>query len=255
MQRVVTILGVVILLTGVAHADADKAVKEFVEAKKAGSGQVAGLKEAALAKAVPGQAFFSLRFRQYPIAFEAPAGLAASNVLAVGAGDKVTLLSSAKELEAFAKANVTAKDDAAGKMAAAAWLLLSAEIIQDGFYKFQVSEESLKTAKDGDKLVASGRILVTQGGNGEIAVQLTFDATGKLAKVEETQKIRPGPRPICQATLLLHPDPLVRRICEADLLIMGRGARHYLMEQRAKASLELQQAIDRVWQRIERDER
>lgn len=255
MQRAVTILGVLTLLAGVSRAaDADKLVKEFVAGKKATNGQVAPLKDKAFADAVPGQALFSLRFRQYPIGFAPPEGMSSSNVLAV-ANDKVTLVPTAKELEAFAKANLTAKDDQAGKNAAAAWLLLSSEIVQDGFYKFQVVAESLKAAKDGDKLVASGRLTVTQGGNGEITVQLTFDGTGKLAKVEETQKIRPGPRPICQATLLLHPEPLVRRICEQDLLIMGRAARPYLLEQRAKASPELQQAIDRLWQRIERDER
>ena len=63
-------------------------------------------------------------------------------------------------------------------------------------------------------------------------------------------KLKPGPRPICHATKLLDPDPVVRAIVEQDLLIMGRAAKPYLDEQRAKASPELQQAIDRIWQRI-----
>ena len=39
-------------------------------------------------------------------------------------------------------------------------------------------------------------------------------------------------------------------MAEQDLLIMGRAAKPYLDEQRAKASPALQQAIDRIWQRI-----
>jgi hypothetical protein len=42
----------------------------------------------------------------------------------------------------------------------------------------------------------------------------------------------------------------VRRMAEQDLLYMGRAAREYLQEQRARATPELQRAIDRLWQRI-----
>ena len=63
-------------------------------------------------------------------------------------------------------------------------------------------------------------------------------------------KVVRGMRPRCQATRLLDPDPLIREICEQDLLVMGRAAQGYLMEQRATASPELRRAIDRVWQKI-----
>jgi hypothetical protein len=68
-------------------------------------------------------------------------------------------------------------------------------------------------------------------------------------------ELKPGPRPICQATKLLDADPVVRRMAEQDLLVMGRAARPYLDEQRAKAAPELQKAIDRVWERICADDR
>jgi hypothetical protein len=60
-----------------------------------------------------------------------------------------------------------------------------------------------------------------------------------------------GIRPRCQATLLLHADPLVRAIAEQDLLVLGRYARGYLLEQRANASEELRREIDRIWRQIE----
>ena len=60
--------------------------------------------------------------------------------------------------------------------------------------------------------------------------------------------------PACVTSLLphlLHPDPVIRRICEDDLLIMGLPARDYLMRQRAAASSELRREIDRVWRQIQ----
>jgi hypothetical protein len=72
-----------------------------------------------------------------------------------------------------------------------------------------------------------------------------------LTKATAKAEIKPGPRPVCHATKLLDADPVVRAIVEQDLLIMGRAAKPYLDEQRAKAGPELQEAIDRIWQRIQ----
>jgi len=94
--------------------------------------------------------------------------------------------------------------------------------------------------------------MVMKGGNGEINVTMTF-ADGKLTKVADSSKIRPGPRPICQATKLLDADAIVRKMVEQDLLIMGLAAKEYLDEQRAQAGPELRQAIDRLWQRIQKN--
>ena len=114
----------------------------------------------------------------------------------------------------------------------------------------EVIDATTKAEKEKGGFVASGKMVVMQGGNGAIDAKLTFDPDGALTKVEEVSKIRAGPRPICQATKLLDSDPIVRRMAEQDLLIMGRAARAYLDEQRGKASPELRRAIDRIWQRI-----
>ena len=99
--------------------------------------------------------------------------------------------------------------------------------------------------------------MVMRGGNGWVEVAMTFDEQGKMEadSLRAAADLHPGPRPKCHATKPLDPDPIVRKIVEQDLLIMGRYAKPYLDEQRAKASPELQRAIDRIWQRIERDER
>jgi len=108
------------------------------------------------------------------------------------------------------------------------------------------------TPAAGGGLRVTGKAVVNpQGGNmGEIAASLTFDPAGKLSKGSETANIKRGIRPICQATKLLDPDPIVRGMAEQAILVMGKAAKEYLDEQRAKASPELRSAIDRIWHRI-----
>jgi hypothetical protein len=82
-----------------------------------------------------------------------------------------------------------------------------------------------------------------------------FDRADKFSAVTEENKVLPGVRPRCQATLLLHADPLVRAIAEQDLLVLGKSANTYLMEQRANATSELRREIDRIWRQIEAEGR
>jgi hypothetical protein len=91
---------------------------------------------------------------------------------------------------------------------------------------------------------------VTAGGTGNIHVSILFDEEGDLLRIAEIRRVQIGVRPICQATKLLDADPLVRKMAEQDILVMGSSAKAYLDEQRAKAKPELQAAIDRIWKRI-----
>src|SRR5205823_10311831 len=96
----------------------------------------------------------------------------------------------------------------------------------------------------------TGQTAVTGGGQGQIEMTMNFDRLGNFVRVQESSTVRPGVRPICQATKLLDRDPIVRRMAEQDILVMGRAAKPYLDEIRAKARPKLRQAIDRIWQRI-----
>jgi hypothetical protein len=234
---------------------AEKAVAEFLAKKMVNQAMPQPVQDEAVERMLPGHVFFTLLFRQFPIGRPTPPGFGVSNVLAVDREGKVTLLKDAPGLEAFFKANLpeVQKDDQA-RDAVRAFLRLAQEFHQDGFYKFTLMGDSVKAAGDKAK-TATGKVVVMQGGNGEINGSLEFDAAGKLVKASETAKLRPGPRPICQATKLLDPDPIVRRMAEQDLRIMGRYAEPYLKEQRAKASPELRQAIDRLWQQIQAEDR
>lgn len=228
---------------------AQDAVKEHLK-KRGGEPQLIWKDEPAFNKVFADTTFIVARYRIYPIAREIPEGLKPSNVFAVRA-DTVQLIPDVPALEKFFRAHakpVKSADDA--KNALAAWLALAQEFHQDGMFKFEVLTKEFADEKaEGGQLVR-GRAIVTQGGNGELNATLTFQ-DGQLAKAAETAKIRPGPRPICQATKLLDPDPIVRRMAEQDLLIMGRSARDYVLDQRSRATPELRDAIDRLWRKIE----
>jgi hypothetical protein len=230
---------------------AEKAAKGHLDKLKGTSGRLQRIEDAPLSRALPGHAFFHALFRRYPVAILPPAGLKSSNVFAVDKDGKVTVLTAAKELEAFFKKHAPAAGtDAALKDAARAWLRLSQEFHQDGFFKFQLMDDATKVSTTRQGKEVSARVVVMSGGSGLLGGRLSFDRAGKLTAVSEEVKIRPGPRPICQATKLLDRDSVVRRMAEQDLLIMGRAAKPYLDEQKGKAAPPLHKAIEALWRRI-----
>ena len=236
-----------------AMVKAVAALQTHLEKAKATGGQIVHLQAPALAKGFPEDIFLAVRFRIFPVARQLPKGMKPSNIFAVSKDGKVKHLSDAKELEKFFQEHLPAikKQDLA-QDALGGWLLLAQEFHQDGFFKFEVLSKAFAVEEKGKGYEATGRALVTGGGNGEINVTMTF-ADGKLTKVADSSKIRPGPRPICQATKLLDPDAIVRRMAEQDLLIMGLAAKEYLDEQRASAGPELRRAIDQLWQQIQKN--
>ncbi len=231
-------------------AKAEKVVKGELEKLKADGNLARLIEDESLKRIFAGQTFFAVIFPQFPIARLAPAPLKSSNVYAVDGDGKAVLITDIAELKTFcAKGQYDAKDDTM-KDAVRAYLRLSQELYQDGFYKFKCEEDSVKVA-DGK---ASGKATITAGGNGEISATLSFK-DGMLAGIQDQSRITRGLRPRCQATLLLDANPLVREIVEQDLLVMGRPALPYLAEQHTKASPELRKAIERVRQRILTDDR
>ena len=237
-------------------ADGQKAidaVRKFVDEKGAkGSGEITVKAEEAVKKVLPDYTIVNVRFRIFPVARILPEGMRASNVFAVKDG-KVEHIKDVNGLEKFLQDHAAkSKDEKDARALLAAWLTLTQEFHQDGMFKFEVLEKEFAVAGK-DETKVTGRLTVMGGGNGELSADMSIDKDGKLAKIEEKSTIRPGPRPICQATKLLDADPIVRRIAEQDLLIMGLAARDYIMEQRANASPDLRDAIDRVWKQIQKN--
>ncbi|MEI7688309.1 MAG: hypothetical protein WCL32_25160 [Planctomycetota bacterium] len=217
-----------------------------------GAGDFIPQSDAAVKQLFPDHRMVIVRFRIYPVARIIPEGLHPSNIFTVSKDGKVEHLSDVKTMEGFfRKHHAAAKSEKDAKAILAAWLTLTPEFHQDGFYKFDVLDKEF--AVEGDPMKVGGRAVVMQGGNGDLRAEIAFDGDGKLATVTEKAAIRRGPRPICQATKLLDADPIVRRMAEQDLLIMGVSARDYLIEQRGRAMPDLCEAIDRLWEQIQKN--
>jgi hypothetical protein len=232
----------------------DALTKKLAEYKGAERGQIISVQDESLSHEFPGYSFYALRFRKYPVARLPPEPLKINNLFIVKPDGSVEHIVEPDTLKKFFRtALVPVTTQPRARDAAKAWLQLAQEFYQDGFFHFSIPEDSIRvTAMDNGGLEVFGKAIVNQqGGNaGEIAASLTFDPAGLLTNVSESVQIRRGMRPICQATKLLDPDPIVRDMAEQDILVMGKAAKGYLDEQRAKASPELQQAIDTIWQRI-----
>jgi hypothetical protein len=237
-------------------SDVDRrTVDDYLKRHNGSYARIQQIEDEAVTRLFPKHRFFAVIYPRYPVARRVPAELKASNVLAVGQGGKIRLLNEADALQDFFKSDVAAvQDDERAKTVAHAWLRLSQEFVQDGFYQFEILDDSIRVQPGKDGRAVRARAVVMRGGNGDIRVALTFDADGHIAQVSEKADVRPGPRPICQATKLTDSDGIVRRMAEQDLLIMGRAAQDYLAEQRRTADPKLQQAIDRIWQRIVKEE-
>jgi hypothetical protein len=262
MIRILTLLTALAFTAGAARADEPKVSEDVKAAQERLAEYLKGIKGAqaagvtpladGTAETFPDHVLFSVLFPQYPVARVAPPPLSSSNVVAVPKkkDGKPVPITDAKALEKFVKENARAVKTAAdGETAMKAWLRASAELNQDGFYKFTIKSEAGKVT--GDVVTVTGTAPVDQknGDKGQIMAALSFK-DGKMLEAATDVKLSPGPRPICQATKLLDPDPIVRRMAEDSIRMMGSRAKPYLDEQRAKASAELREAIDRVWKRI-----
>jgi hypothetical protein len=270
LTRTLTLLAALALSATAARADEPKSpteeevkaaqdrVTEFLKGiKGAETGRVTALTADGIGTTFPDHVLFAVMFPQFPVARVAPEPLKSANVVAIpkNKDGKPVAATDLKELEKFFKENARAvkmKDEIEDAMKA--WLRAAAELHQDGFYKFTVMFRS--ATKKGDMIFVTGSAPVDpQGGNkGEVKATLTFK-DGKLFSANAKADLTPGVRPICQATKLLDPDPIVRGMAEQSIRVMGSAAKPYLDEQRAKASAELRMAIDRVWQKLEKEVR
>jgi hypothetical protein len=256
LTRTLTVLAVLVLVT-TARADdvkdAEGKLKDYLGTiKGAEAGRSAALTADGVKETFPDHVLFSVLFPRFPVARVVPEPLKPANVIAVPKKDgKPILVTDTKLLEKLFKENARPiKTAAEADEAIKAWLRAAAELNQDGFYKFTVKLDD-KTKTDGDTVSGSGQAPVDpQGGNkGEVKATLTFKE-GKLASADTTVDLKPGVRPICQATKLLDLDPIVRGMAEQSIRVMGSAAKPYLDAQRAKGSRELREAIDRIWAQI-----
>jgi hypothetical protein len=224
----------------------------------ADSGQVRALSGGALVATFPDIHFYTLHFRMYPIARVVPEPLKSANIFAVtsNGGGTVMHITDESQLRTLYKYSLSPlPDESTQREALKAWLTLVGELQQDSFFHFSDSDESVTVSQTADGREIAGKIQAVQGGKGQIEAKMRFDSAGNFATVETKVELLPGIRPICQATKLLDNDPVVRRMAEQDILVMGRDGEAYLRERRTKANPALRLAIDGIWARIIREGR
>ena len=248
----VTALGLMLLGLSLAGAKADDQdlVQDYLESRGVSGAVVRRVTDDFVRRAFANFTFFGVIFRQYPIAVQCPPtpDLKCANLFFVR-DSKVDFVSTIEDLKFFFAENLSpAPSQDAASDAASTWLRFSEELKQDLFYTF--SPARISYTPRADLTVVRAHASVAAGGDGKIEVVMTLGTAGSLVNILEKSALRPGIRPICQATKLLDPDPIVRRMAEQDLLVMGRAAKSYLDQVRATARPQLQQAIDRIWQRI-----
>src|SRR5262249_23942132 len=230
-----------------ANADDQQLVQDYLQSRGVSGAVVRPVTEDFVGRTFPNFSFFGVIFRQYPIAVQCPQApdLKCSNLFFVR-NSRVDFVSTIEDLKFFFAASLgPAPTQDAATDAASTWLRFSEELKQDLFYTFSPPDVSY-TPRD-DLTVLQAHASVTAGGDGSIDVVLMLGGAGSLVNILEKSALRPGVRPICQATKLLDRDPIVRRMAEQDLLVMGRAAQPYLNQVRATAAPKLQQAIDRIW--------
>ena len=203
----------------------------------------------------PDHTLFAFVFPQFPVAREAPEPFKSANVIAIPKKKdaKPVVITIQGDFETFFKdAARPVKTEADVAEAVRCWARAYAELSQDGFYLFTVKAEAAKITDDGITATAIATPDPKNGDGGDVRVTMTFK-DGKWAGGTTKRSLKPGMRPRCQATKLLDPDPIVRGMAEDAIRFMGRSAKPYLDEQRAKASAELREAIDRAWRKIEEE--
>lgn len=205
----------------------------------------------------PEVAFVEVIFIRYPVAYAVPEPFGSSNLFLVSGGRVVHFLTDSDQLRLFFLFFLgTVETEGQARDAGRTWLRLTQVFSQDGYYGFSAPNVLVVPAGEGGvRAYVLGRVDVLRGGRGEISMLMLIDTAGRLLWVFEDRNVIEGNRPICQATKLLDPDPVVRQMAERSLLFMGRSAKPYLDEQRAKASPKLQEAIDRLWKQIEAQDR
>lgn len=219
-------------------------------------GNISYIESEALKNLFPNSVFYVLRFPQWPLPLDPPQPLGSNNIFVIAkeAKDLTLITDTKKELYKLflIKSLPHIQSDEKAIQSVKGSLVLIKELFQDGMFQFENDAKSIYANKAAGAIRAGGKLnVIPQGGNsGTLSVTLLFDKQGVLSDIKYESNLQEGMRPICQSTKLLDPDPIVRKMAEQDILIMGSSAKDYLDWQRTLVSPELRQAIDRIWNRI-----
>src|SRR5437867_5428330 len=196
----------------IAKADDQQLVEDYLTNHGIGGAVVRPITDDYVSRTFPNFSFFGVIFRQYPVAVLCPQmqNLKCSNVFFVKDG-QVDFVATIPGLKFFFAAELDpVPSEQAAIDAASSWLRFSEELKQDLFYAFSAPQISYEPRQD--ITLVRGDAVVIAGGKGHIDMLMTLGSAGSFLQVYERSALRPGVRPICQATKLLDRDPIVGRM-------------------------------------------
>ena len=162
------------------------------------TGQMTALDEGYVVRAIPSRKFYVLRFRLYPVAPPIPEGLSSNNLLVLQSDGSVEQILDLDALETlFRSASAPVISRRAAEDSVKAWIRLTEEFHQDGFFHFADPDVlEFKSGRDGIRVSGRALVLPDAGDLGEIRVRLEFDRVGRFLKASESARVVPGHRPI-----------------------------------------------------------
>jgi hypothetical protein len=182
-------------------ADGRDKIREYLDQHGASYYTVEPIQADYVDATFPGAEFFAVLFQRYPITFNPPEGLSLSNVFMVRQGQVVPLTAPEDLKILFVSRQpgpVTSANEAVN--VTRAWLRLSEEFVQDGFYTFSdpgaVLSPMYIPGSTVPKALTMGRVAVTDGGQGFLRVEMEFDENGQLVDITPTVQVTPGERPV-----------------------------------------------------------
>jgi hypothetical protein len=161
-------------------------------------GDVTAIDDDSVEQVFPLDRFYVLQFRRYPVAPALPESLTYNNLLALHEDSTVELISDSNALKVFfASELIPITNEPRARNVVKAWLRLTQEFHQDGFFEFSMRNDSLRVLSEGGSIRAFGKAYVAldHGNSGAISVSLNFNRLGKLTEVKEVANVIAGRRP------------------------------------------------------------
>ena len=128
----------------------DSLARKLAEYPGAERGQILPIADDSLARVLPGLRFYTLRFRQWPVALAPPDPLDANNLFVVKPDSSVEHIRNSQALESLFRVTLApVTTDAQARDVTKAWLRLMEESHQDGFYEFSIPNDALQVVAAG----------------------------------------------------------------------------------------------------------
>jgi hypothetical protein len=143
----------------------------------------------------PSHLILAVRFPLHPVAISPRAPLHSQNLFIVDKDGLLDQVTDFKGMEEFFRANTgTVTKASTARQVVRAWLAMSQELSQDGYYTFEKKVEREPT-KFGLKATGEAKVKPEMGNKGAIKVTIMFDIDGMLGEVQERKQLKAGRRP------------------------------------------------------------